>query len=291
MRFRLRHGSTDLTLRPGEFIIGRTTSSDLALDDPKVSRQHARLIIEEDAIYIDDLDSKNGTIVDSERLTGRRQLGHLSTIRIGDQWLSIFDTRETENLRPSSKRCPACGAENDLEASECVSCKRPLSRSRTMARTIEISLAGSGADRTIGDAPNKLAVVRPLAEKAIALGKIDEADRFLRSPLESLLEEARTKEIGEEDFEFGVESALKLIDGSKWEGWIAWLFEFHSTQGRVMNSERVDLLQQKASERGYSNARPLEAYLKRLTELGRSYTASERFAVNRLESFLRMLQG
>lgn len=290
MRFRLRHGSTDLTLRPGVFIIGRTTSSDLALDDPKVSRQHARLTIEEDAIFIDDLESKNGTVVDSEKLVGRRQLGHLSTIRIGDQWLSIFDTAETENLRPSSRRCPACDAENELEAKECASCKLPLARSRNAARTIEISLTG-GPDHTIDELPSKLAIIRPLAEKAIALGKIDEADRFLRSALETLLEEARQREIPEDNFEFGVESALKLIGGARWQEWIAWLFELHASQRRVMKIDRVELLQQKASERGYSNVRPLEGYLKTLAQSGRSYTPSERFAVNRLESFLRMLQG
>lgn len=290
MRFRLRHGSTDLTLRPGEFIIGRTTSSDLALDDPKVSRQHARLTIEESAVYIDDLESKNGTIVDSERLVGRRQLGHLSTIRIGDQWLSIFDTAETENLRPSMRRCPNCDAENDLDASECAACKRPLRRSRNAARTIEISLTGGGT-HTIDELPSKLAIIRPLAEKAIALGNIDEADRLLKGALETLLAEAKERELSEENFEFAVDSAMKLVDGKRWQEWIAWLFELHASQKRVMKAERVDTLQEKASGRGYSNSRPLEAYLKALAESGRSYSPSERFVVNRLESFLRMLQG
>src|SRR5262245_9466346 len=56
----------------GEVVIGRSASSDLAIDDPSITRRHARLHIGR-ALEIEDLGSVNGTRVRERRLaTGQR---------------------------------------------------------------------------------------------------------------------------------------------------------------------------------------------------------------------------
>lgn len=54
-----------LLLGPGkrEISIGRSSSNDLVLDDTSLSRNHARLLWREGAVFIEDLGSRNGTLV------------------------------------------------------------------------------------------------------------------------------------------------------------------------------------------------------------------------------------
>ena len=61
-------------------VIGRSSSCDVVLDDPDVSRQHARISFEEGAgWFIEDLGSTNGVVVNGGRVDGRLR------ISIGDQ--------------------------------------------------------------------------------------------------------------------------------------------------------------------------------------------------------------
>jgi pSer/pThr/pTyr-binding forkhead associated (FHA) protein len=49
-------------------IIGRDPMSDIIINDPEVSRQHARISETEDGFQIEDLGSTNGTFVEGQRL-------------------------------------------------------------------------------------------------------------------------------------------------------------------------------------------------------------------------------
>lgn len=50
-------------------IVGRDPMSDIALNDPEVSRQHARLVRSQTGYTLEDLGSTNGTFIDGEQLT------------------------------------------------------------------------------------------------------------------------------------------------------------------------------------------------------------------------------
>ena len=47
----------------GQLIVGRDPSCDIVLDDPSVSRRHARVFLAEGRVYLEDLGSQNGTMV------------------------------------------------------------------------------------------------------------------------------------------------------------------------------------------------------------------------------------
>ena len=49
-------------------IIGRGADADVVVDDPDVSRHHARLEAENGIVYLSDLDSANGTYLNGRRL-------------------------------------------------------------------------------------------------------------------------------------------------------------------------------------------------------------------------------
>jgi len=55
----LRYKQHDIELSEGKFVIGRAASCQLSLDDPLVSRHHAQLTVDGDAITVEDLGSRN----------------------------------------------------------------------------------------------------------------------------------------------------------------------------------------------------------------------------------------
>jgi len=80
--------------------LGRSLDCDLTIVTPHVSRQHARLELEEDLLYIEDLGSSNGTMVNGKRAAGRQLLRHDDELRFHD---IVF--RVTQNMsRPDSER-------------------------------------------------------------------------------------------------------------------------------------------------------------------------------------------
>jgi len=76
----------------GTYTIGRK-ECDIILEDEKVSRKHASIIVAREGHYaVTDLASRNGTFVNGVRLT-RRNLQHNDLIRVGDTTLrfTVFD--------------------------------------------------------------------------------------------------------------------------------------------------------------------------------------------------------
>ncbi|MCG3149736.1 MAG: Serine/threonine-protein kinase PknD [Verrucomicrobiae bacterium] len=72
-----------LTLGSGEFVVGRDAACEVRIPSDAVSRRHARLTVAEDAVFIQDLGSANGTYVDGVRAEGRVALAPGQKIEIG----------------------------------------------------------------------------------------------------------------------------------------------------------------------------------------------------------------
>ena len=60
----LTMGQRRLQLANGENIVGRDEAANLRIDDPMVSRRHARILVNGSSALIEDLGSKNGTFID-----------------------------------------------------------------------------------------------------------------------------------------------------------------------------------------------------------------------------------
>jgi len=59
-------GQRRLSLATGENIVGRDEAASVRLDDPMVSRRHARILVSGSGALIEDLGSKNGTFIDGQ---------------------------------------------------------------------------------------------------------------------------------------------------------------------------------------------------------------------------------
>lgn len=80
-------------LEPGEYVIGRDPDVQIFVDIPDLSRRHARLVLLEDDLKIEDLDSSNGTFVDDEPVSGLVSIAGKKSVRLGDVSLEIQGTQ------------------------------------------------------------------------------------------------------------------------------------------------------------------------------------------------------
>lgn len=64
-------GLRRLALGPGENLVGRDAAAHVRLDDPSVSRRHARIMVSASGARIEDLGSKNGTFIEDRRLSAQ----------------------------------------------------------------------------------------------------------------------------------------------------------------------------------------------------------------------------
>jgi DNA-binding winged helix-turn-helix (wHTH) protein len=72
-----------LPLAEGENVIGRDPSCGVWLDQPGVSRRHARVLVTDDVAEIEDLGSTNGTFVSEIAIAGSHPLRDADIIQVG----------------------------------------------------------------------------------------------------------------------------------------------------------------------------------------------------------------
>lgn len=90
-----RFDENDLTL-------GRSSEVDLCLEDPGISKRHCRIYRHDRSVFLEDLDSSNGTVVNGERIHSPHELEDGDAIALGEETLvrvaaleeTPFDERE-----------------------------------------------------------------------------------------------------------------------------------------------------------------------------------------------------
>ena len=141
----------------GETIVGRDVGCSLRFNDPAVSRRHLRFIHRQGDVFVEDLGSANGTLVNGKSATVAMRVGNADSIRIGSRELVVRVLEDgapepsTLVLEPvvqaikempympraltarmhvpvttppvsGNQRCPQCGAPVRPEDEECASC-------------------------------------------------------------------------------------------------------------------------------------------------------------------------
>jgi hypothetical protein len=74
----------------GEVILGREhATADLVIEDPGVSRRHARVLAHNGGVIVEDLGSSNGTYVNGQRISGPVELGDGDEVQVGATVLGV----------------------------------------------------------------------------------------------------------------------------------------------------------------------------------------------------------
>ncbi len=81
-------GLEEIQLNPGCNHVGRGDGADIFLSHDSVSHRHCEVWLTEDAVLVRDLNSRNGTFIDGDRVT-EAQLLDGQTLRVGDIELEL----------------------------------------------------------------------------------------------------------------------------------------------------------------------------------------------------------
>lgn len=102
-------------LEPGEYVIGRDSSCDINLDWEEISLTHARLVLTEDYVQIEDLNSDAGTTVSGRFVNKAMQFELPNQVRLGTTVLEILpiEDRQASTVNLSRSQLTDDGALED----------------------------------------------------------------------------------------------------------------------------------------------------------------------------------
>ncbi len=81
-----------ITIRRFPCVFGRGSRCDHRLDDPMISRRHCAFSFHEGQVWVEDLDSRNGTLIDGEPVLAPRPLTDGATLQLA--YLTFVVRRE-----------------------------------------------------------------------------------------------------------------------------------------------------------------------------------------------------
>jgi predicted component of type VI protein secretion system len=175
MRFRLRYLQTDLELNEGTFAVGRNASCQLSLDDPLVSRRHALFEVGVGGVTVEDLNSRNGVIVNGHRIDAKISISVGDRILIGSQELTLLAARDPQNS-------------GGMGVGKMTLPKMRVSTPSSGFPPLQIE---SDPEPSMVRRADQFKLLSGVAEKALAMGKAGEAERLLASALADVIEATR----------------------------------------------------------------------------------------------------
>jgi hypothetical protein len=291
LRFWLEFAGRTFELRPGEVLIGRSSSCHLVRDDGLVSRRHAQLVIKNDRATVEDFGSANGVFVNGKRVAGSEPLKSGDELQIGKQ---TFVVRSI--ARPA---VPARSERYNAETLHGLRVAPDLMGAVTPAAPIVVPVVEAPyADRVSGAKPSEvehthraeaLELLGGVADKVLALGRGEEAERVLSTALQNVLNEVkRGKEPAPRVVGRAATYAGKLAEATAHGKWLDYTIDLYAALRRPLPIELVDQMYGVLRRVDAVNLSALRAYLSVLHAQAATYGPNERFAIQRLEGFERL---
>ncbi len=177
MRLFLEFQGGSVQIPPGETIVGRHVSCSLRFNDPYISREHVRIVVGKDHATVEELVTRNGTLLNGVQVQGCVRLSNGDTLRLGKRSLQILlagddpigdggeatrpdypelssglmgieaamnalaERPETLPAPPAERTCPTCRSRVLAVADRCESCGHQFPVGRPGSTTQKIHLA------------------------------------------------------------------------------------------------------------------------------------------------------
>lgn len=100
-RLYIEYLGDSIELPRGETLVGRDVGCSLRFNDPSVSRRHLRFVHRADEMFVEDIGSSNGTLLNGRALRGPARVSEGDIIAVGSRTLTIRVTDDDE-LQPST---------------------------------------------------------------------------------------------------------------------------------------------------------------------------------------------
>lgn len=203
-QFRLQLDTNLVPLALGSYVIGRGADCEFSFpDDGSMSRRHARLLVKESGVEIEDLGSTNGTFVAGRWLTGPVRLSHGEVVRIGTHELRVLAPRTRGQVKTTQPETPSARVSHEEE----------LSTERTSV----------------------FEVIRPPLERALQASDIELAKKVLEPALDALMQALRLGESTEpEPVQKAAECLFLMLDKTHDGRYLRLLRELEKTSGHSL---------------------------------------------------------
>ncbi len=315
MPYRLRYLAHDLELPVGEFVVGRSTECQLSLDDPLVSRRHAVLRVRRDGVSVQDFGSRNGVLVNGVKISGERELSAGDKVGIGSQEMVLHAATEL------NAHATSAGEEVYRRATQTLGAAYVMDLRSAVAELVAPSVAARkdtppapapagqppAAQPAVVVAPKAFAVADPptaeasrsvqsfhllggVADKALAMGKADDAERILLVLLTDVITRARDgASLDAGVTEPAARYAARLAGATGKPSWVEYVFELYRRQRRVLPAPIIDELYSVVRKVKGVELGGIRAYVEALRETSASFGPADRFLVQRLEGLERQI--
>lgn len=205
-----------------EVVIGRSPDCHITIEDPLVSRRHARLTIDGEKAFVQDLGSRNGVRVNGRSIEGKTELVDGSRVRIGTQELILYTVeRRARKARTTGFMCvcQACGKPYPEEAPACPHCGTAADPAdEDTISGLMVSPQRSWTFQLLGE----------VIERALEQRRATEAERILRRAAREVDEriEAGDK-MDPAQVAMVAGFALRLANMADDAAWLAWAFNVY----------------------------------------------------------------
>ena len=295
MAFRLRYLAHDLELAPGEFVIGRSTECQLSVDDPLVSRRHAMMKITRDAVTVQDLGSRNGVLVNAAKVEGERPLFPGDKISIGSQEMQLLSADEAFPSLMRANEDVYRRATQTLGAAYVVDLRNVMEGT---GGTLVSSPGAPGPGDRISDPPTidtarsrqSFQLLGGVADKALAMGRVEEAERLLQALLLDVITRAREGQaIDPTTAESAAKYAARLGGATTRGAWVDYVFELYKRLKRPIAAPVVDELYTVVRKAKNIDLAMVRGYLADLRAASATHGPTEQFLVKRIEGLERLV--
>lgn len=189
LSYRLKIGPQEIALHPGETLVGRSDECTICLDDERLSRVHAKFLLEGTHVVLVDLGSRNGTYVNDERLSGQVTLQSGDHVRMGQTHM-----RFTISGR-----------------------RRRHTSSRTLGGATMVDMSPPGSEEA------------DVLHRVLQLGRIDEAEKILKARVANLVRTDPPLRADHMLSRNVITGMIGMADKSVDPRWLHRLFKLHAT--------------------------------------------------------------
>lgn len=221
-RFRLRFLLQEFDLPPGDTLIGRSPECQITIEDPLISRQHGRIIVQGGVATFVDLGSRNGSRVNGRPVGDPVLLVDGDRVRLGAQelvFLKVDSDPRAIRATGAMRLCSRCKTPFPEGPQSCPHCGHSIT-----AVTEEDTVSGIGVPVRRGWI---LQMLGEVLERALRTEKLSEADRLLKRAAEETEDRLRLGEIDGAQLSRIAEYALQLARLKSDPRWAIWVLEMH----------------------------------------------------------------
>lgn len=261
----LRQGVSEIRLDRPVLTIGRSTSCEVQLTSGLVSRRHARLTLSQLGVSVEDLGSRNGIYVNSVRVAGSVRLKPGDRLSVGDEVLYFGEIEDHIST----------------EAADTVTGLVPPRVQRDSFIDDEVAVATRSAD--------VFQLLASVVDKALALGRGEEAERVIAMHLQAALADAVAgRDVSLDVARTAAGYSVKLAGATGKALWMDHAVKLYAALGLVLPLVLVDEMYVLLRRVRGLDIGVLRSYTESLKARTQELAPAERFVLQRLLGLERL---